>query len=276
MSITAESIIDDLENDRLPLPTLPEVAIKVRETAEDDKASINDVAKIIETDAALSARIVQVGNSALYRGVSPAETVQAATMRMGLDTVRTLATSLVMKQLFQATHPVVDLYLRKAWKLSTDVAALSAMIAKSSSSLEADSALLAGLTHSIGLSPILVKAESDPALLNNKEALEQLLFDLYPMVGSQILKRWDFSNALIKVPAEHLILQRNGDNGKADYVDVVQVALLQTLGDEPHPLRGTDLSLVSAFERLGMSTDIEEIDISGGVIEVEEIKVAIR
>ena len=276
MNITAESIIDDLENDRLPLPTLPEVAIKVRETAEDDKASINDVAKIIETDAALSARIVQVGNSALYRGVSPAETVQAATMRMGLDTVRTLATSLVMKQLFQATHPVVDHYLRKAWKLSTDVAALSAMIAKSSSSLEADSALLAGLTHSIGLSPILVKAESDPALLNDTETLEQLLFDLYPIVGSQILKRWDFSNALIKVPAEHLILQRHGDGGKPDYVDVVQVALLQTLGDESHPLQGTDLSQVSAFERLGMSNNIEEIDLSGGVIEVEEIKVAIR
>ena len=40
MSITPESIIDDLENDRLPLPTLPEVAIRVRETADDDNASI--------------------------------------------------------------------------------------------------------------------------------------------------------------------------------------------------------------------------------------------
>ena len=70
MSITAESIIDDLENDRLPLPTLPEVAIRVRETTDDESASITDVAKIIETDAALSARIVQVGNSALYRGVN--------------------------------------------------------------------------------------------------------------------------------------------------------------------------------------------------------------
>lgn len=97
MSITPESIIDDLENDCLPLPTLPEVAICVRETADDDNASITDVGKIIETDAALSARIVQVGNSALYRGVNPAETVQAATRRMGLDTVRALATSLVMK-----------------------------------------------------------------------------------------------------------------------------------------------------------------------------------
>jgi HD-like signal output (HDOD) protein len=275
MSITPESIIDDLENDRLPLPTLPEVAIRVRETADDENASITDVAKIIETDASLSARIVQVGNSALYRGINPAETVQAAAMRMGLNTVRSLATSLVMKQLFQATHPVVDLYLRKAWKQSTDVAALSAVIAKTSTNLESDSALLAGLTHSIGLSPILVKAESDPALLNNTQALEKLLYALYPVVGSRILEMWGFSDALIKVPAEHLNIDRNGDNGQADYVDVVQVALLKTLDDDNHPLAGIDQSQVSALDRLSMRDSIEEISMTGGVIEVEEIRDAI-
>jgi HD-like signal output (HDOD) protein len=275
MSITPESIIDDLENDRLPLPTLPEVAIRVRETAEDDNASISDVARIIETDAALSARIVQVGNSALYRGINPAETVQAAAMRMGLNTVRSLATSLVMKQLFQATHPVVDHYLRRAWKQSTDIAAFSAVIAKSSTTLESDSALLAGLTHSIGLSPILVKAEADPALLSNAQQLEKLLYDLYPVVGSRILKMWGFSDALIRVPAEHLNVDRNGDNGKADYVDVVQVALLQTLDDDNHPLAGIDQSQVSALDRLGMRDGIEEISMIGGVIEVEEIREAI-
>jgi len=275
MSITPESIIDDLENDRLPLPTLPEVAIRVRETADDENASITDVARIIETDASLSARIVQVGNSALYRGINPAETVQAAAMRMGLNTVRSLATSLVMKQLFQATHPVVDFYLRKAWKQSTDVAALSALIAKTSTSLKSDSALLAGLTHSIGLSPILVKAESDPALLNNAQELEKLLYDLYPVVGGRILQMWGFSDALIKVPAEHLNIDRDSDSGKADYVDIVQVALLQTLDDENHPLAGVDQSRVSALDRLGMRDSIEEISMTGGVIEVEEIRDAI-
>jgi HD-like signal output (HDOD) protein len=275
MSITPESIIDDLESDRLPLPTLPEVAIRVRETADDDNASITDVAKIIETDASLSARIVQVGNSALYRGINPAETVQAAAMRMGLNTVRSMATSLVMKQLFQATHPVVDHYLRKAWKQSTDVAALSAVIAKTSTNLESDSALLAGLTHAIGLSPILVKAESDPGLLNNVQELEKLLYDFYPVVGSRILKIWGFSDALIKVPAEHLNIDRNGDNGKVDYVDIVQVALLQTLDDDNHPLAGIDQSQVTALDRLGMRDSIEEISMTGGVIEVEEIRDAI-
>jgi len=275
MTITQESIIDDLESNRLPLPTLPEVAIRVRETVDDENTSIHDVAQIIETDAALSARIVQVGNSALYRGLSPAETVQSAARRMGLDTVRTLATSLVMKQLFQATHPTIDRDLRRAWKQSTDVAALSAMIAKTSTSLEADSALLAGLTHTIGLSPILVKMESDPELLNNPTELESLLYSLYPAVGSQILKNWGFSDSLVQVPLEHLQVDRDGDNGKADYTDVVQAALIQTINDPGHPLAGLNPGNVPAFARLGMIDNIEEINISGGVIEVEEIRDAI-
>ncbi|MBT4077807.1 MAG: HDOD domain-containing protein, partial [Gammaproteobacteria bacterium] len=90
MSITQESILDDLENDRLPLPTLPEVAIKVRDTVDDDNATIRDISDIIITDAALSARIIQVANSALYRGLSSAETVHNAVTRMGLNTVRNL------------------------------------------------------------------------------------------------------------------------------------------------------------------------------------------
>lgn len=274
MSITKESIIDDLENDRLPLPTLPEVAIRVRETIDDDNVSITEVAQIIETDAALSARIVQIGNSVLYRGMAPAETVHSSIARMGLNTVRTLATSLVMKQLFQATHPVIDRFMRAAWKRSTDVAALSAMIAKSVGTLDADSALLAGLTHSIGYSPILVKAESDPALLSNTSALEKLLYDLYPAVGAEILRSWGFSEQLVKVPEQHLMLNRKTENDQVDYVDIVQVALIQCLDDPNHPLAGISYNEVPAMARLGMQ-DTEEITMSGGVDEIAELKAAL-
>ncbi len=275
MTLTPESILDDLENERLPLPTLPEVALRVCDTADDDNASITDVARIIETDAALSARIIQVGNSALYRGVAAAETVQAAAMRMGLDTVRTLATSLAMKQLFQATHPVADAYLRQTWKQSTEVAAVSAVIARSVAGLDADSALLAGLTHSIGIAPILVKAESEPRILADTQYLERLIYQIHPELGSRILAAWGFSEALVKVPAEHLKVDRNGDGGRPDYVDVVQVALLQALDDAAHPLAQVDPTEVGALDRLGMRESFDEITLFGGVIEVEEIRDAI-
>ncbi len=270
MNITQESILDDLENDRLPLPTLPEVAIRVRETVDDDNATIRDISDIIITDAALSARIIQVANSALYRGLSSADNVHNAVTRMGLNTVRNLATSLVMKQLFQATNPVVDKYLRRSWKLSTDIAALSAVLAKTYTNLESDSALLAGLTHSIGVSPILVKAESDVSLLNNTEKLDQIIYDIYPAIGAKILENWGFSEPMIKVPAEHLDINRASD-GAADYTDVVQVALIETVMGNDHPLAHLETATIPAFYRIGMD-DVEEIDMSGGV---EEVKAAL-
>jgi HD-like signal output (HDOD) protein len=201
--------------------------------------------------------------------MSPATSVQSAVTRMGLNTVRNLATSLVMKQLFQATNPVVDKYLRRVWKLSTDIAALSAVLAKMYTTLESDSALLAGLTHSIGVSPILVKAESDPVLLNNPQALDELIRQLSPRIGARILKNWDFSDDMVQVPAEHLDIQRQ-HGGEADYCDIVQVALVQTVAGTVHPLGSVDINQLPAYHRLGMAGDFEEIDMEGGVQEVKE------
>ena len=53
-----DTLLEDLENDKLVLPTLPEVALKVRDTLEDENSSLIDVAKIITSDAALSARMI--------------------------------------------------------------------------------------------------------------------------------------------------------------------------------------------------------------------------
>ena len=74
---------------------------------------------------------------------------------------------------------------------------------------------------------------------------------------------------------QHLVLDRQGNNGKADYADVVQVALLQTVAGSDHPLGSIDLDNLSSMDRVGMREAIEEIDMSGGVIELEEIKDAI-
>ena len=62
-----QELIQAIENDELVLPTLPEVALKVREAAEDPNVGIADLAKVIGNDAALTARIIKVVNSPLLR-----------------------------------------------------------------------------------------------------------------------------------------------------------------------------------------------------------------
>ena len=68
VEVFVTELIQDLESGQLQLPTLPEVALRVRDVVDDENASANQIADIIAQDAALSARLIQVANSPLYRG----------------------------------------------------------------------------------------------------------------------------------------------------------------------------------------------------------------
>ena len=53
-------LLDAIEKDDLVLPTLPEVALSIREAAEDSEISVAALSKVIGRDAALSARLIKV------------------------------------------------------------------------------------------------------------------------------------------------------------------------------------------------------------------------
>ena len=85
-----DELLDDLERDRLILPTLPEVALKVRDTLEDESMGLPEVARVITSDAALSARLIQITNSPLLRSSREIETVEAAVLfeKQGIEVHR--------------------------------------------------------------------------------------------------------------------------------------------------------------------------------------------
>ncbi len=256
----AEELLDDLEHNRLVLPTLPEVALKVRDVVDDEKSSIGDLVKIIENDPALSARLIQVANSPLFRVGRQIESVDAAVSRLGMRMVRDLTTSLVMKQMYQATTDATDRRLRALWEHSTEVAAICHALAAQFTKLNPAQALLAGLTHDIGALPILTKAEEHPELLQDEAALDAVIRELHPRIGAAIMASWNFPQELVEVAAHHEELGRNSP--QADYVDVVIVANLQAHLDSSHPDAAVDFSKVPAFAKLGLSSETNVIEMT--------------
>ncbi len=269
-----DKLLDDLENDKLVLPTLPEVALRVRDTLEDENSSLIDVAKIITSDAALSARMIQVSNSPLLRAANPIESVEAAVTRMGSNMIRNLVTSMVMEQMFQATSDVTDKRLRKIWEHSTEVAAISHALASQFTKLQPEQAMLAGLVHDIGALPILSRAEDYPDLLDDEETLDRIINSVHTTIGAEILRKWNFPEELILVAEEHEDLQRNSENGP-DYVDVVIVANLQSLVDSNHHHNDVDWSTVPAFEKLGLQSDISVVDMDETNTNIEAARAAL-
>ena len=160
-----QELIHAIENDELVLPTLPEVALRVREAAEDPGVGIPQISKVIGNDAALTARIIKVVNSPLLRSNKEITDLQMAVSRLGINYTCNLATGLAMEQMFQATSDVVDRKMREVWNKSTEIAGICHVLCRHYTKLMPDQATLAGLVHQIGVLPILTYAEENNALL---------------------------------------------------------------------------------------------------------------
>lgn len=250
-----QEIITSIEKDQLVLPTLPEVALKVREVADDPDADIDKLTGVIGNDAALSARIIRVANSPLLRASRAIEDLRTALMRLGIQYTCNIATGLAMEQMFQATSDLVDMRMREVWSRSSEIAGISHVLCKHYTRLRPDQATLAGLIHKIGVLPILTYAEEHPALLKDSITLDTVIEQLQGQLGDLILKAWNFPEELAHIPSQHMDFGRNIP--KADYADVVTVAMLQSYAGAKSPMAQVDLSKVTAFGRLGLDPDTQ-------------------
>ena len=269
--VFVNELVQDLESGHLQLPTLPEVALRVRDVVDDENANASQIADIIAQDAALSARLLQVANSPLYRGRQEIDRLSMVIARLGSKLVRNLVTSQVMKQMFQATNDMVDQRLRSVWEHSVQVAAISRALASRAPGIEPDQAMLAGLLHDVGTLPILYRAEERDELLDTPGLLDHLIETLHTRIGGDILKHWKFPEALVAVAAEHEDLTRE-HAGPADLIDVVQVANLQSHIDSDHALSQADWSKIPAFHQLGLDVDVHEIELTDVAEEIDAVQ----
>lgn len=246
--------LDDINHNRINLPTLPEVAVKVREVVQDPDSSAAKIAITIGSDPVLTAKLLQVANSPLYRGATPIENLQTAITRLGQTVVRNIVTGMVMEQLYQSgTNPVMEKHLKELWLHSTKVAAISHVLARKFSKLKPDQAMLAGLIHDIGTIPIYTEAAGIPEL--EDEALLQRIVDkIHNLIGTTILDEWNFPQELIDVVSNHEDLRYDSGEG-IDYVDIVTVANILSYVGTSHPLTKMDWTEIPAFKKLGITPE---------------------
>ncbi|PID42744.1 MAG: histidine kinase [Proteobacteria bacterium] len=248
------AILKAIENDSLVLPTLPEVALQVREIAEDPDSSIGQIVDVISNDAALTARIIRVCNSPLLRGNREITALNMAVNRLGMSYTSNLATGLAMEQMFQATTEMIDRKMREVWQQSTEIAGICHVLCANYTNLKPDQATLAGLVHQIGVLPILRFVE-DKGIRINSVILDNIIDAIHPQIGARILQKWDFPAELRSIPVDYLDFERKV--ATADYADIVMVANLQSNAGTNHPTAQLDWSRFSAFSRLGLDPEID-------------------
>ncbi len=183
---------DELKSNQVSLPSMPDVAWKVRRLADRDDSTGADIARALTVDPAMAAKIIRACNSALYRGVSDVRTVRDAVVRLGVTTTRQLVTVFAMREVFRSRQPQLQEAMDQVWQESGTVGALCYVLAEAVSGISSEEAMLAGLLHCIGAVPVLVHAEHHPSLFTEPCHLQKAIAGLQADVGAAILENWGF------------------------------------------------------------------------------------
>ncbi|MCF7964970.1 MAG: HDOD domain-containing protein [Methylobacter tundripaludum] len=212
---------------KLSLPSLPNVALRLKEAMEQD-LGINEAVKIIGVDASIVAKLIQLANSPLYSPVSPVTNCHAAVTRLGLDQTRKLVMGISLKQLFRCQNLQLMGKMQTLWKNSLYISSLSFVLAQENGSPNPEDALLAGLVSDIGTIPVLHFAEQYPNEYPNLDVLDSAIPFLSPPVGSLVLHTLGFAPELADIPkyAEDWFYESGDD--QLNLVDIVILAKLHS------------------------------------------------
>jgi putative nucleotidyltransferase with HDIG domain len=216
------------ENNELILPTIPEVAFKIRRAINDEKASNSKIARTVQIDPSITARLIRISNSPMYRGRKTIESCPEAITRLGLKAAQNIVTAFSLKTVFAAKSPFIRHRMIELWTHSSIVASISAVLAHRAKGLDPDRAMLAGLIHDIGKVPILTFADQHIELANNTAHLDETIERLHRRVGRKIIRQWNF-------PADFEDVVVHSENwlrdtrAPLDYADIVLLAQIHSL-----------------------------------------------
>jgi HD-like signal output (HDOD) protein len=230
-----EALNVELAGEKIDLPSFPDVAARVRRALTNEQVDVEHVVRIVSAEPALAARLLQLANSAaLNPGGRRFTDLRSAVSRIGFNMARSAAIAFAMSQLRRAeAYKGVGEALAELWELSVHVAAMSHVVARRFTQINADTALLAGLLQSVGKLYLLTRAVKFPSMLADSGTYQRLAAEWHLRLAQAILRNWEISEDIIDaVRASEDADREHG--GTTDLADVLAVAgALASLPPDP-------------------------------------------
>jgi len=142
---TLPDAIQQAEN----LPSMPAVAVEVLRLTQNDDSTIDDLAKVLSMDPALSAKLLKLSNSSMFNLGSEVTNLNRATMVLGLKTVKLMSLSFSLVGSMQGKQEG-RFKFEEYWHRSLVNAVSGRVLATAMGSTLADEAFLCGLLCRIG------------------------------------------------------------------------------------------------------------------------------
>lgn len=244
----------EMSSGKIEIPSFPDVAVRIRKVLADENCDTNQLARVVGAEPAMAAKMLQMANSAALNpnGTKITE-LKSAIARIGFSNVRTASLAYAMDQLRNAPQLApIRKPLNELWERSVKVAAMSYVVARSWTKVNADQALLAGLMHGMGRVYILTRAVKHPALFSDAAGYQQIVRDWNTAIAKAVLDSWEIAPDIVEAVEQYDNLDRAG-SGAPDLTDVLTIAnLLVSFHQEPEAME-LHLGQTTASQRLGLT-----------------------
>lgn len=131
------------------LPTLPTILIRVSRMINDPRVTAKKVAEVIETDQAISMKLLKVVNSPFFGFSRKIMTVQDAVVLLGFNATRNTVLSISVMNTLGKESVVEGFDLHEFWRHSIATGLASRFLARKAR-FDHEKAFVAGIVHDIG------------------------------------------------------------------------------------------------------------------------------
>lgn len=145
----------DYVTEGFTIPSMPKILIAVQKICADEDGNITDLAALVSTDIGLSSAILKTINSPIYGMNRAISDISQAVMLLGMGSVATLISGILIKQSFQGESAI---RFERLWDNSSLVADTMVFIGQNiEDKIPPENLYTAGLFHDCGIAAMSIK-----------------------------------------------------------------------------------------------------------------------
>lgn len=255
------------------IPSQPTLFAEIKKEAESETSSLKSIGAIIAKDMGMTAKVIQLVNSAYFGLNGTVSTAQQAVNLLGLDTIQALVLTVHVFSQFPRVMGGPLFQIDRLWAESLETGALARALAKAenASAREIEQAYTAGLLHDVGVLVLAanVRDQYDAVLRTASEErvpvweVERREFGAtHAEVGAYLLGLWGLEAPIVEAVAfHHCPAEYPGEAFSPLTAVHVANALQQegtvpATGDQPSPIDPVYLEKLHLADRLPQWRDL--------------------
>lgn len=197
-------IIQRFYKGKIELPVFPHIVQEIQECLGKESSSTENLAKIVEKDIVIAAKLISIANSPLYKGLDTVNSLNGALLRLGMKATQGVISAVAARNLFESKNTSLKKVLEKLWMHSFATACLGKKLGEAMKLENTENLFLMGIVHDIG-KMLLMKAIVDifPETSVTDPELQLAIHEIHTTFGAALLKKLRFATIFIQVAEFH-------------------------------------------------------------------------